>query len=97
MKIETGDNRPPLKELQGFIEAAGYYVMSINAEHDEFGWGKLRFTGVIDLKIAPAKFFPRDEGFPCFTKPPPCLSALAVKCHECIAQFHQQERSNEQG
>jgi hypothetical protein len=92
--MERGNNKPPLKDIQKLVEAAGYQLISINAEHEEFGWAKLRFTGVISLKIAPAAFFPDNEGFPCFTKIPSCLTALPSLCHECTVQRHQQEKGS---
>jgi hypothetical protein len=94
MEIKKGDNTPPTKELVELIEAAGYKVLSIIVGYEEFGWGKIRCTGVIDLKIAPATFLPDNEGFPCFKKIPPCLPALVSKCRECVAQPPLQEKGS---
>ena len=79
--VDKGDNTPPIKELAELVEAAGYKVISIWAEQKEVDWAEIRFTGVIDLKIAPATFFPKEK-FPRFAKIPPCLIDPASKCRE---------------
>jgi len=83
--MERDTNRPPLKELQGLIEAAGYEVISIGSQVKEVEWGLFRHTGVIDLQIAPASFF----GHKCLV-PIPAISPI----HECAAQSSRQEKGS---
>ena len=51
-QLERGEKEPPLMELQEIVRAAGFEVLSVEAVYEVSG--ALRFTGDINITIAPA-------------------------------------------
>jgi hypothetical protein len=74
------EKTPPFRELQEIIEIAGYRVISIGAEHNG------RFTGAINLTIAPVEYVERTD----FVNFPQIPQGFLEKCREYAAQSRQQ-------
>jgi hypothetical protein len=71
--METGNGRPPFKDLQEIIGLTGYEVISIEAEHT----GR-RFTGTINIQIAPTKWIEQTD----YISFPQIPQDFVVKCRE---------------
>jgi hypothetical protein len=81
------EKTPPFQDLQKIIELAGYKVIAIGAEHTG-----LRFTGVINLQIAPASILIQSD----FVSFPQVSHEFLSDCCEYDAQRHQQEKGSGQ-
>jgi hypothetical protein len=78
---ETRTAQTSFKGIQKIIELAGYRVISIGAEHSD-----LRFTGVINLQIAPAEWLDQTD----FVRFPQPSRDFLENCREYAAQSRQQ-------
>jgi hypothetical protein len=88
------ENIPPFKELMALIAAAGYQIISIGGKQVEVGLDGIRFTGTIDLQIAPAKLFVESDALPTFPQIPAGLLDCVRQHRECASQSCPKEKDS---